>query len=100
MYLESTTREQADQPITFDKYDVNGKKRTDVISPVLDLYGSQPANIVDLKNFCFVADGQLIVTPNLIPMSWVRYTFFTCRNYVSNGLNDLGGVPNKKLVNV
>lgn len=89
---------QANQPLQFIRYNVNGSENTLVISPTVDPYGRQSALLQDLEKRNIIFDGQTILAVNILPSAFLRFTFFTKRNYLSNGLT--GGRPKDKMPNV
>ncbi len=87
IFSETISYSQANQVISFLKYDVNGNKKTDVITPVIDPYQKQPAILIDLGDNSIIADGRLQMSFDLLPMSWDRFTFFTKRVFAAQGLD-------------
>lgn len=87
IFIETYTVSQANEPMSFSKFNVDGSKRFDVVSPNIDPYGRQTAVLTDVSEFNLVMDGQLDFSYIIFSMSWVRFTFFTKRGYVSEGLD-------------
>lgn len=88
LYLETRTISQANEPLSFEKYDSNGNKNTQIVSPAIDPYGKQSALVQDMEQYKIIADGRLTMAFNVLPLAWIRFTFFTCRGYTSQCLND------------
>lgn len=95
LYLQTNTLAQANEPMSYIKYDSNGNKSTVVVYPAIDPYGKQEALVTDLEKEGLVIDGRLIMLINIFASSMIRYTFFTQRGYLSNALP---GPSNKSLV--
>lgn len=88
LFIETQTINQANQPISFTKYNVDGQKNTYVVSPTIDPYGKQAALLTDLEEYNLIADGRLVVQYNIFASTWLRFTFFTERGFLSGFLPD------------
>ena len=95
LYFETHTIYQANEPILYTKYDVNGTKKILVVYPVIDPYGKQAALLSDLEQEGLVIDGRLVMQVNIFASTWIRYTFFTKRGYLGHALPD---ASNKSVV--
>jgi hypothetical protein len=90
--------EQVNQPLQFTRYNLNGSENSLVFNPCLDPYGRQSALLQDFTGRNILLDGQTILAVDILAGASLRYTLFTKRNYLSNGL--LGGRPKDKMPNV
>ncbi len=95
LFLETNTVAQANEPISYVKYDSNGTQATVVVYPAIDPYGAQSALLEDIEQRKLTLDGRLTMEINLFASTWIRYTFFTKRGYLSNALP---GEANKSLL--
>ncbi len=87
IFGEAPTFAQINQIISFIKFNVTGNKNKDVITPAVDPYQKQASLLLDLTDQKIIADGRLQMSFTLLANSWERFTFFTQRVYVAQGLD-------------
>lgn len=97
MFLQADQILQISQYLSFEKYKATGNLNKLVINPAIDPYSKQASILLLLEKNGIVIDSQLTMQTVILPLSFIRYTFFTQRGYTSKQLNQYYP-PNKAQV--
>lgn len=91
---------QGNQPLQFNRYNANGLVGQVVISPAINPYGKQAVIMVDVSEYELVADSRLIMSFDILPLAAIRFTFYTKRGSIQEGLNAFDKQNYQRALNV